>query len=88
MKSLFGEEIPEVELPKKFKGMYQKFKQDSNYRKTESEDRCKNCHFAFRMSYHGKSYWKCEKMGVSHSEHTDIKVSNVCDLYKRRDVYE
>lgn len=84
MKSLFGEEIEYFppEQPKTL-GKYQAWKLTHKYRKSESKDiRCKNCEHLCSGEYHNKNYHKCELMGISHSEATDIRVGYVCNLFK------
>jgi hypothetical protein len=88
MQSLFGEEIPEKDEKPKRRGKYQAFKEDNNYRKALLGEGCRNCHFGFKTAHRTREYWKCEKMGVSHSESSDVRAFNICDLYKRRDLYE
>jgi hypothetical protein len=63
---------------------YQRTKARNHYRKSFSkENKCKNCEFCLSGNYHNKRYYKCKFIGVSNSPATDIKVNNVCDLYKR-----
>ena len=44
---------------------------------------CKNCAHFIEGHYHNRNYFKCQKMGLSHSEATDIRKSDVaCSLYE------
>ena len=44
---------------------------------------CKNCKYHHRFDYHNKYYHKCEKLGVSNSEATDIRAKEMaCKLYE------
>ena len=86
MLDLFGEEheIPEI-TNKNLWSKYQKFKSTNNYHKTaDKEICCKNCAYRIFGYYHDKSYNKCELMGVSHSEATDIRISYVCRKFKEK----
>jgi hypothetical protein len=65
---------------------YKKFKALYNYRKSEGEKKCGNCLSHIKGMYHNKFYHKCERLGISNSEATDIRVNNVCDLYKEIDL--
>jgi len=54
------------------------------YRLAEDEERsCKACKYRIRIKYHGKSFNKCEKLGLSHSEATDIRLKCICNLYEK-----
>lgn len=44
---------------------------------------CKDCKYFLEGNYHNRKYFKCQKMGVSHSEATDIRKSDTgCTLYE------
>jgi len=62
---------------------YQKFKAINYYRKSAGVQKCGTCRFHISGSYHDKIYHKCEKLGLSKSEATDIRVGHVCKLYKK-----
>jgi len=81
-KNLFGEMV-EVDNGKyKNLSKYQIFKQKNNYRKSDSGLKCKNCNHHHRYEYHNKYYHKCDLLGVSNSEATDIRISFVCDKWE------
>lgn len=69
-----------------FKSKYQKWKYDNHYSKADymSDIRCKNCIHRFINSMGTKTYYKCELLGISSSSATDIRLSNVCDLFEMR----
>lgn len=59
---------------------YQQWKYDNNYRKANSDKRCKNCkHILIKQEQ--KNYYKCFLLGISGSPATDIRLSNVCDCF-------
>ena len=77
--NLFGElQEMDVSAPK---SVYQRFKSMNHYRESTGHSRCKNCLYLLKMEYHGKNYYKCELMGVSNSEATDIKLKMVCNKW-------
>lgn len=84
MKSLFGDEIPDVE-PAVPIGSYQKTKFNNHYRRSK-EDKicCKYCRYVGYFRYHDKGYYKCSIIGISHSTATDIRARNVCDRFEVR----
>lgn len=44
---------------------------------------CKDCKSFIEGHYHNRKYLKCVKMGLSHSEATDIRKSDIaCNLYE------
>ena len=62
---------------------YQKIKKANRYRKSiNSVERCKNCTLLIRVESYNKNYYKCELIGISGSEATDVKLKNVCDRFK------
>ncbi len=66
-------------------GTYADALKKRNYRKQEFGNpyRCKNCKHFIRKEY-AKRYFKCELLGDTRSEATDIKANNVCDLYEKK----
>lgn len=77
--------INDIPLPKpqiKIRGKYQQWKYENNYRKADSDKRCKNCKNCVAMTNGYKTFYKCNIMGISNSEATDIRLSNVCDYFK------
>ncbi len=86
MRDLFGQEYRETDLLPTSKTLIQKKLGKYNYRKAENEvERCKYCKRSFRSGHHGKGYWKCEVVGCSRSDATDIRANNVCDLFEKED---
>ncbi len=82
---LFTGESKVIDKAKEAKASaYMIWKKRFNYRKSDSNvERCKNCiHHADGM-YHGKTYHKCELLGISHSPATDIRISSVCNNWER-----
>ena len=67
----------------KFKSKYQRWKYENNYRKADelSDIRCKNCKYLIIKQY-SKNYYKCELLGISGSPATDVRLSNVCNLFE------
>ena len=76
-------EEPNNKTELKFKGKYQKWKYEANYRKSKSNKRCKNCKHCVCFCNFSctKNYYKCNLQGISHSVATDIKLSCICDYY-------
>lgn len=63
--------------------VYQKFKYDNNYRKSENTEKCQNCKNIYCEIYHNKKYYKCLLLGKSRGQSTDIRLKCICDRYKR-----
>ncbi len=54
-----------------------------NYRLSETKDhRCKTCDHCYHRDMHGHRYYKCEFVGFSRCEATDIRANHVCDAWK------
>jgi len=81
----WGNEVKK-EPPKK--GYCQLFKAKNNYRKAIDSSRCKNCINLIVFDYHDKRYYKCKELGSSNSEATDIRLSNVCNLFTWNIMFE
>ena len=80
--NLFGEVVDIV--PDKPKSIYQQFKRANNYRLyTIKSISCKTCKHLSGFDYHNKRYYKCELIGISHSEATDIRLKNVCNKWAK-----
>jgi len=61
---------------------YQDFKQRNRYRLHEVEGQlCGSCEHFTRVFGNTKMYSKCELLGISNSEATDIRKRDVCDLW-------
>ena len=82
--NLFGEaqEYPITSDGKTHLGKIQKLKKSMGYRLSSGERKCKNCVSKCRLNYHDKTYYKCERIGFSNSEATDIRLKNVCDYWE------
>jgi hypothetical protein len=79
--NLFGEMV-EVDFSRsKPLSVYQRFKLINRYRKSDSPQ-CKTCKYHLVFEYHDKYYHKCELLGISNSEATDIRVSYVCNKWE------
>ena len=77
--------INDIPLPKpkvNIKGRYQKWKYENNDRKSFNEIRCENCKNCVAMTNGYKTYYKCNIMGISNSQATDIRLSYVCDFFR------
>ena len=64
------------------KSKYQLIKERNKYRRGDIKANCGNCAFKVKLTYHSKTYYKCENIGESHSEATDIRLKNVCNLWE------
>ena len=87
MINLFGQEqkYPEVGKDNRIHlGRIQKIKKRMGYRFSVGERKCKNCKSHQVSEYHDKTYHKCERIGYSHSEATDIRLKNVCDYWEKK----
>ena len=85
--NLFGE-IVEIDftIPKGHKSKYQLWKQRNNYvKKNVTAISCKTCDHHRIFNYHNKIYHKCELLGISNSEATDIRVGHVCNKWEVED---
>ena len=58
----------------------------SRWRKIHGFDyshKCGNCRFGFRLKSNDRDCWKCDKMGVTSSEETDIsKSDHACGMFE------
>lgn len=89
MEGLFGYEIDPNAGKKKVLGPIQQLKRSLNYRKgTKDGPRCETCINLRAFDYHGKKYYKCCLIGCTHSEATDIRLSDVCREYSKRKTEE
>jgi hypothetical protein len=53
-----------------------------NYRKAEGKENCSNCKRSFMVEGGNKNYRKCELIGNSASEATDVSRMCVCGRYE------
>jgi hypothetical protein len=83
IKNLFGEIVEAEPKIKIRQSIYQRFKFYNNYRKCDGLVKCGNCKHHKAFAYHNKIYHKCELLGISNSEATDIRVSSVCDKWEK-----
>jgi hypothetical protein len=83
MIDLFGVESQEREYTgHPGMGPRQRTKHENRYRLAESKERrCGTCARHFRSRGGARVYHKCELIGCSASEATDIRVSWVCDAW-------
>jgi len=82
MLNLFGED---QEPDKKTIGHYKIWRAKNEYGKSLSLERqCRNCTYKRSFDYHNKCYHKCELQGISQSEASDIRLSNVCEQWWRK----
>ena len=69
--------------------IYQQFKSDNHYHLAENRKKdgrmCKNCAYLINDGYHNKRYYKCQLLGYSRGEATDIRLSYVCDRFKTQE---
>ncbi len=81
--NLFGETVEVIPKINRSQSSYQRFKILNHYGKVIGGfKRCKTCDHHRVFEYHDKYYHKCELLGISNSEATDIRVSYVCDKWK------
>ena len=73
-------DLPPIKVITKPRSPYQQWKLDNNYRKADSEKRCKYCKNLFIRQEQNR-YYKCILLGLSGSAATDIRLSNVCDKF-------
>ena len=83
--NLFGD-MQEMEPPNEPKSKYQRFKSMNHYQVSDNVESCKSCAHCLKMEYHNKNYYKCELMGVSHSEASDIRLKMVCDKWSKAEL--
>lgn len=80
--NLFGD-MQEIDPANEPKSKYQRFKSMYHYRESTGLERCKTCDLCLLSEYHNKNYYKCELMGSSHSDASDIRLKMVCDKWVR-----
>ena len=85
MKDLFDFDVDdekyfeELKSPKATTTIKKEFRRMHGY---NSNYFCKDCKYFLEGLYRSRKYFKCEKIGLSHSEATDIRKSDVaCNLY-------
>ena len=81
--NLFGEMQELPDFKSKHQSSYQIIKARNKYglakNKTQS---CKNCTHCFYTQSNIKKYYKCELIGESACEATDIRLKNTCNKFK------
>ena len=85
--NLFGD-MQEIDPVSEPKSKYQRFKSMYHYRESIGAERCKNCINCIVINYHNKNYYKCEIMGISNSEASDIRIKMICDRWRLKDYYK
>ncbi len=90
MIDLFGNEYTEMDLVRERvsgygKGRYQRAFLDAGYRLSAGDERCKNCHYRVTHQF-AKTYHKCEWIGDTRSTATDIRLRNVCNRWRLKEV--
>ena len=90
---IFGNEVDVDKLNKEAKK--QKFNRlsiKSLFRRMHGYDKsnyCNNCIFCICITNRNINYYKCEKMGLSHSKATDIRLKDyACDLFERKEDWQ
>lgn len=82
---LFGHEIPVSQVQYKKQGGRKETIKDC-FRKMygfKEGHTCKECKYINRYLYRGNVYNKCQKMGISHSPATDIRLKDTaCRLFE------
>ena len=76
------EGLPKLEVKAGPRSKYQQWKLENNYCKATDNKRCKNCKNRFITHSGAKVYYKCILLGMSSCSATDIRLSNVCDLFE------
>ncbi|MBQ2175387.1 MAG: hypothetical protein II453_10070 [Alphaproteobacteria bacterium] len=74
------EGLPKLEVKARPRSKYQQWKLENNYCKATDNQRCKNCKNMVEKEEANK-YYKCILLGLSSSHATDIRLSNVCNLF-------
>ena len=82
MIDLFGNDYTPPENKSSNESGYQFFKRRFHYRKSDGIKKCGNCQHHVSGKYTTKMLHKCEILGLSHSEATDIRLRNVCDKHE------
>ncbi len=86
MKELLGVEVDENKYFEDLKSEKARATIKSEFRRMHGYKTgcfCKNCKSYLEFRYHNKRYRKCRLIGLSHSEATDIRKSDMaCNLYK------
>ena len=81
---IFGNETNvQVQKSKKSKKtIKQKFRAINGY---DESNKCKDCVHRISSRYHDKILHKCEMIGLTHSEATDIRLKDfACNLFEKR----
>ena len=83
---LFGKEVPVSETVKKQGGRRESIQ--SAFRKMygfDSDHQCRQCRFVLHYHYGNSTFNKCEKIGVTNSVATDIRLKDMaCSLFEER----
>lgn len=89
MKNLLGIDVDESKYFEIVKPVKTRETIKSEFRRMHGHKKgcyCKDCNHFLEGRWKGKKYFKCVKMGLSHSDATDIRKSDVaCNLYDQSD---
>lgn len=85
--NLFGEEMEYPVFSYRYsEGVIQRIKRQAGYREaTDKQKQCRYCTHYVQVSYHDKTYRKCELIGYSHSTATDIRAKDTCNNWSIRE---
>lgn len=86
MKSLFGDEIPDIS-PKtnEPRGKFNSWKIENAYHRSQYPGiSCKECNNFFKSGAGNKNFFKCKVMGSSASTASDIRANHVCVQFDRK----
>lgn len=87
MKSLFGDEIPDItqnEKNKQIREVFKKWKFENLYHRSRMDGICcKYCKEFLRTGSGNSTFFKCKIMGTSNSSASDIRANHVCRHFKQ-----
>lgn len=67
------------------KGWVMEKKRRMRYHEAQNDEpSCKTCDHLIKQSYHNKNYYKCELIGISRSESTDIRLKDTCKKHSNK----
>lgn len=78
-----GETTAPDKLKAQHKSGYMMWKQGAGYRKSDSKTRCCATCLHSRGYRASRTFYKCVKLGISHSTATDIRLRDVCNLWEK-----
>lgn len=63
-------------------GLYLSRKEKANYRKSYNEaECCEHCAHLRKNRLGGRTFYKCELIGITNGKETDIQLSGVCNRF-------